>query len=436
MQVADIEMNHQVLVVNAGNHPEPQRVATGLIAVGWDCTYMTATMWPSDHWLMQATRMKPFSQTEFASNLRRRVLPSSLTSANTVGLVRTSEVVAQLARRFAPAHTVSTSVKRTTAFRKSAARRSAASSIRPEVVLAQYTSALEVFEQDANSTRILMYPIAHHEWMRRSLNAEAARAPQWAEFLQGNDIDAARREAMDREIGLADAVIVPSNFVQRTFVESGIDPAKIRVLNLGVDLKESAAVPLASPSGSSVPLKLLFVGQVNQRKGIGHLLEALDLLDPQKVHLDVIGPATPNIEKRIRRDYPGVSLHGTMPRFKVKQAMAKADVLVLPSLAEGFALVGLEAMSVATPTLVTAETGIDVIEDGLDGWVIPRCDRESIAQTIDKVLAARDELPQISARAQAKAMAFSWDKYSARAVELVVSIHEGPSWRVAEFGAQ
>ena len=70
---------------------------------------------------------------------------------------------------------------------------------------------------------------------RVKLALEAETNPDWADTLQGLGIPAATLARLDDEIDLADAVLVPSAFVRRTFVESGVPAQKVLVSNLGAE---------------------------------------------------------------------------------------------------------------------------------------------------------------------------------------------------------
>jgi glycosyltransferase involved in cell wall biosynthesis len=98
--------------------------------------------------------------------------------------------------------------------------------------------------------------------------------------------------------------------------------------------------------------------------------------------------------------------------------MREADLLVLPSLAEGFGLVIGEAMACGVPVLATTNTGgPELIEDGREGWCIPPHEVDPLAERIEWGHAHRDALSEMGKRARLKAERWTWSTYRRRLVE-------------------
>jgi glycosyltransferase involved in cell wall biosynthesis len=92
--------------------------------------------------------------------------------------------------------------------------------------------------------------------------------------------------------------------------------------------------------------------------------------------------------------------------------MDSCDVLILPSIVEGRALVQQEAMSRGLPLLVTPNAGgEDLIIEGETGFLVPAGRPAAIAEKIEWFLQNRDKLPGMSAAARAKAAKFTWAAY-------------------------
>lgn len=395
-------------------------LARGLIESGRDCIFLTSAMWPQGHALMQLALRQPLATSPLGAELRRRALPPPLNGGNTVGVARAREYLLQASLRMRPAASKRIVRARTAQFRRDSAKWIDKRGLGEEsdLIIAQYTSALEPFRASRQAKKLLMYPIAHHAWMTEFLGAEGSHNPHWAPFLQGHDLTREERANLDEEIHRADLVLLPCSFARDTFVDSGVDPGKLRILSLGVDFDEVAATPhTTSPSG---PLELLFAGQINQRKGIGYLLEALATTTTSDWHLTLIGGASAAIRERLESDYPSVAIKGTMPRWELKRHMAQADVFVLPSLAEGFGLVALEAMSMGTPAIVTPRTfGADIVTSGEDGWIVPAGDAVRLSETLESIARDRIRLPVISNAARKTAQRYTWKSYARAATRLI-----------------
>jgi glycosyltransferase involved in cell wall biosynthesis len=103
--------------------------------------------------------------------------------------------------------------------------------------------------------------------------------------------------------------------------------------------------------------------------------------------------------------------------------MREHDILVFPSLFEGFGMVILEAMSQGMVVLATEHTAApDIISNGVDGYIIPLRSSTSIAETILKLHDDRDLLASVAAAAQMKAETFTWLQYEQEVVRAVTSV--------------
>jgi glycosyltransferase involved in cell wall biosynthesis len=92
--------------------------------------------------------------------------------------------------------------------------------------------------------------------------------------------------------------------------------------------------------------------------------------------------------------------------------MRRHDVLVLPSLFEGFGLVILEAMAQGLVVIATPHTAApDLIEDGTDGFIVPIRSPEAIAEKMEMLLGARERLHEMKLAARRKAEKQRWEVY-------------------------
>ena len=127
--------------------------------------------------------------------------------------------------------------------------------------------------------------------------------------------------------------------------------------------------------------RIVFVRQITQRKGISYLVEAFKRASIPKSELVLLGRPIGSVDPWAQ--IPGVKHVPLMPRSQLPAVYANADVYVLPSLVEGFGLTGLEAMASGLPVVLSEHTfGSDVITDGVDGYVVPIRDPESIAERL------------------------------------------------------
>jgi glycosyltransferase involved in cell wall biosynthesis len=354
--------------------------------------------------------------------IRRRLLPGGLAPRHVRRFGLAYEVLHQLARTRFERAAPGVLAKRNALFERNAARLvKRAKNV--EAVIAQYTCAEQSFVAAARGTRlILMYPIAHHDWMHDYFAHEAAQNPDWSDFLQGFNPLPERKRQLDAEIMMADRILVPSTFVKFTFMERGISADRIDVVPLGTTFEDMASTKpyeTSIPRDVEAPLRLLFAGQVNQRKGISYLLDAVSAMPSGSVDLSLAGPLAPGIRSRIEA-LPQIKILGTMPKSGLGDLYRASDLLVLPSLADGFGLVAIEAMACGLPCVLTPNTfGTDVVTDGTDGFIVPARNSEALVQLFRKVAENREMLKSVAQNASRRALEFTWEAYAKTTSDLI-----------------
>lgn len=266
-----------------------------------------------------------------------------------------------------------------------------------------------------------MHP--HPLSMRRILTEELRDNPDCAASLQQEWELALPEEDFQRlvvETTMASHFLVASSFTRQTLVENGADPASVRVVPYGVDV--SRFKPDKTRRGSAQgKLHLLFVGRINQRKGIKYLLEALRILGRNDVKLTVCGRVVDGLELfRSFRDT--VEVRPSVSAAELIEAYQSADMFVFPSVAEGFGLVLLESLACGLPILSTTRTAApDLIEDGAEGFIVDPKRPDLIAERIEWAAEHRKQLATMSAAARLKAEQFTWDRFRSGIVDAVHS---------------
>ena len=274
--------------------------------------------------------------------------------------------------------------------------------------------------QALGMARIYDLPIGYWRAGQRIYREEAEREPEWAGTLTGVRDSPRKLARKDAELELADAVFVASTFTQSTLAEAPGLTAPVHVVPYGAP----PPVPRSAFERPGGKLRVLFAGSLTQRKGISYLLAAPAPLGSQ-VELTLLGAKTGTcapLEEALRRHRWIPSL----PHGEVLREMARHDVLVFPSLFEGFGLVILEAMAQGLPVITTPHTaGPDIIEDGIDGFIVPVRDATAIAEKLELWVRDRTRLAAMSEAARATAARFSWASYRRRLVDAVSEVLEG-----------
>jgi len=285
----------------------------------------------------------------------------------------------------------------------------------PKLYSGVYTyedGALETLKaaSDLSIRRIYDLPIAYWQTLRRLLAEEAERLPGWKTTLGGGVSDSETKlDRKTRELELSEVVICPSQFVARSLPETARQQKRIVVAPFGS--------PPASPSRSRAStaaggrLRVLFVGSMSQRKGLGDLFAAMRMLDRRDVELVVMG--TPQAPMEFyRHEFAGFTYEPNRPHAEVLELMLGCDVFCLPSIVEGRALVMQEAMSRGLPLIITPNTGgEDLIEEGVTGFLVPIRSADKLTERIAWFADNRPALLEMSRTAQAKASQLTWDAY-------------------------
>lgn len=256
-----------------------------------------------------------------------------------------------------------------------------------DTVYAFNGAALEIFQTArAQGLRtVLDQTAAPWGWNTELLREERERWPGWEAVPAEIDASGALTEREEREWALADRIVCGSDFVVRALAERSGPAERCRLVPYPLH-PGFAATPCGERrlrgSGTRAPLKVLFVGSLQLRKGIQYLLQARRLLDPGAFTFRVVGPSLlSSAVKRTLRDE--MQLVGAVPRTEVLKHLAWADVLVLPTLSEGSANVVHEALAAGLPVITTENAGCaHVTCDRVT--LVPVRDAQAIARALEE----------------------------------------------------
>lgn len=261
---------------------------------------------------------------------------------------------------------------------------------------------------------VIDVPVAHAAWVRATMREEARLVPEYAVTLQGHDFPDSMLASNSQEFQTADTLLVLSSHERRTLVEYGVDEAKMIYTPLGVDLELFAPRPRPQDG----VFRVIFVGQITQRKGLSYLVEAFKRAALPASELLLVGPIVGSDAPW--RGTPGVRHVPAVPRTALPALYATADAYVLPSLAEGFPLTQMEAMAMGLPVVVSENTSAhDVVTDGQDGFVVPIRDAGAIVDRLRLLHDDADLRVRMGAAARLRAEDFGWDRYRRRLVDIV-----------------
>jgi D-inositol-3-phosphate glycosyltransferase len=244
------------------------------------------------------------------------------------------------------------------------------------------------------------------------------------------------RIAVEREAVREAGRVVAASEIERADLISlyGADPATIRVIPLGVDTsvfrplrQADARAALGRDACEDI---VLFVGRIEQIKGIEVLLEAVGELLRRRPDLrrrmclvvvgGAIDPSDDGSESErlaeLRRMVAehgiveNVNFVGSLDQSELARYYAAADVCAVPSLTESFGLVALEAMACGTPVVATRVGGLQTVVTPDSGVLVPPNDSSALAEAIARLLDDPALRLRLAAGARARAQAFTWSR--------------------------
>lgn len=220
------------------------------------------------------------------------------------------------------------------------------------------------------------------------------------------------------EIAIADKIIVNSQWSAKLLVDAGVPASKLCEVPLVYcpDVSTSAVREssladhvnshssfilqnhkIACNLSSSRRLKVLFLGSVILRKGVGQIFDAIQMLKDDPVDFIFAGPIGLNVPGCIL-SMSNVRFLGPVDRVKAQSLYRNSDVFLFPSLSDGFGLTQLEALGHGLPVIASTFCG-RVVSSGINGFVLSEVTPHSIAEAIMTLVRDPDLLAQMKLNA-------------------------------------
>jgi glycosyltransferase involved in cell wall biosynthesis len=209
------------------------------------------------------------------------------------------------------------------------------------------------------------------------------------------------------EWNLADVIIVNSTFTRNSYAAAGFNVHKVRIVPLGAP--EVGDCAIEGDRSIHKPLRVMYAGNFSVLKGAHYLLSAWRSLSPKRsAILEIYGINT--LPKNVMTDLPdSICISPTIPQERLFERYRAADVLVFPTLCDGFGLVVTEALAHGLPVITTARAGSsDLVIDGENGLIIPAGDANALANALEWCLIHRAELKAMRQSAWQTARRWQW----------------------------
>lgn len=245
------------------------------------------------------------------------------------------------------------------------------------------------------------------------LNPKAIKTlSQEYEFSLSNE----ELESLSSEVKLATHFLCASSLTKKSLIFKGISEDKIKVIPYGVDTSKFTY----SERKQSEIFKVIFIGSLNQRKGITYLLDALAEMNNVELTIVTRGIYDESLIQNYR--FP-INLVIDVPHEKLQEELHKAHCFVLPSILEGFGQVILEAMATGIPVIATENTAaIDIVENGIDGFITPIRDIQAIKESLEKLQADAVFAQKMGKAAYEKAKIYTWQKFRTDLVTFIKTL--------------
>jgi glycosyltransferase involved in cell wall biosynthesis len=415
-----------ILVLNTA-FLELDQLAVGLAEAGLLSRYLRPYANFGRAWERSLARL-PGAKRLYSHTLGRRKLPRELERASVQEVALTQDFGLAVVERFLPARPWAQRVRG--AFVRARMRAVARAGERAisdqKVVVASWGCAEPSFRkmrEKPGGLCVLDFPTAHPKFYRKVLEEESQREPAFADTLLRHEWPDWLEERYEREIHMAHRILVGSAFARHSFTSEGVLAEKVDVIPYGADLEEFCPGDALVGERNGV-FRALFVGRLDQGKGIAYLLRGYDLFKGAKTELTLVGKMAGSGAGF--RPYRNLFRHfDHVPRHQVAEFYRQADVFVLPTLFEGMSLAVLEAMASGLPVITTPNGPAEVVRDGVDGFIVPIRDVDAIADRLDRLRADPELRMYMGRNARMRAREFTWSRYREAATATIHNLLVG-----------
>ena len=238
------------------------------------------------------------------------------------------------------------------------------------------------------------------------------------------NIDDPQRETQEKLVSQeSDALVVWSKH-EKNFIASNykVDPKKIYIIPPGVDLELFKPID-QKEAREEINIQddlkvILFVGRLERLKGLDTLLEALSMIDQEKINLLVVGGLYNISEvtrlKKLCNEFnllEKVHFIGSINRTDLKYYYNSSDICVLPSYYESFGLSALEAAACGVPVVASKKGGLSsIVIDKKTGYLLQwRCPGPFV-EKLEILLQSKDLRKSMGKNARQHAEKLNWDE--------------------------
>lgn len=281
-----------------------------------------------------------------------------------------------------------------------------------DAIYAYEYTAFEAFNKasDLGVARILDFPSLNSRQYQELQRMEKSLYPELSgQYEKYFERKFERRQARrDAEMASADVIITNSSLSKESHINAGANPDKI------------FAVPYGAPPVSvrleerpkDRPLRAIWAGTFSLRKGAHYFLEGWRALgDSNAAIADVYG-AVVIPERLLAPRIESINFRGSVTRPALFEQFERSDVLVFPTLSDGFGMVVTEALACGLPVITTDQAGArDLVKHEHNGLIIPAHEPKAITDALLWCLDNRQKLSDMRRAALETASKWQWEDY-------------------------
>lgn len=275
-------------------------------------------------------------------------------------------------------------------------------------VIAVNTCAADAFENNPIEPKVLFQFHPQANFVKEIFLEEIKLNPKASTtLLQEYEFSLSKEQLnkLNNEIQLATHYLCASSLTKKSLEYTGVLESKINVVPYGVDTSKFTFKKRKKESN----FKVIFIGSLNQRKGVTYLLDAMNQL--QNVELIIVTRGIYDESLIKNYNFP-IDVRVDIPHEKLQEALHEANCFVLPSILEGFGQVILEAMATGIPVIASENTAaVDIIENGKEGFVTSIRDVQAIKDCINRLQNNFSLAELIGEKAYEKSKLYTWQKF-------------------------
>ncbi len=215
----------------------------------------------------------------------------------------------------------------------------------------------------------------------------------------------------------ADIILTSSTFVKKTFEK--YNHSNLKMIELGTN--PSMFFPVKEIKKDKNYFDIIYIGRLTVLKGLHYLLDAFKNFKHPKKRLHIIGTHTDEkefFENKLKSD--DIFLYGHVNHHELNKILNNSDVIVFPSLQDGWGLAVTEAAAAGCPSIVSENCGVaDFVKKSESGFVVPIRDSNSILEKLQELSDDRDLFYKMSINALKFSNKNTWENYVSELNELI-----------------